>query len=131
MKLPGVAIYTHFVSLPCCIDLSRPELIAECPFIPKDAKVKYNSKDVGKCVYIITAGGSIKKKRAWRLYGRIDYSDCLPKFPTGQWADDKRTGSSGQHYRVAGGYTEPPRLTGNRTITKDYRRRQLPGCGRG
>lgn len=38
------------------------ELIEECPFIPKDANVKYNSKDVGKCVYIITAGGSIKKR---------------------------------------------------------------------
>ena len=38
------------------------ELISECPYIPKDAKVKYNSKDVGKCVYIITAGGSIKKR---------------------------------------------------------------------
>ena len=38
------------------------ELIAECPFIPKDAKVKYNSKDVGKCVYIITAGGNIKSR---------------------------------------------------------------------
>lgn len=38
------------------------ELIAECPFIPKDAKVKYNSLEVGKCVSISTAGGSIKKK---------------------------------------------------------------------
>ena len=38
------------------------ELIAECPYIPKDAKIKYNSKDVGKCVYIITTGGGLKNK---------------------------------------------------------------------
>lgn len=38
------------------------ELIAECPYIPNDVKVKYNSKDVGKCVYIITAGGNIKSR---------------------------------------------------------------------
>lgn len=38
------------------------ELIAECPFIPKDAKIKYNALEVGKCVSISTAGGSIKKR---------------------------------------------------------------------
>lgn len=38
------------------------ELIAECPYIPAGANIKYNSKDVGKCVYIITAGGNIKSR---------------------------------------------------------------------
>lgn len=38
------------------------ELFGDCPYIPKDAKIKYNSKDVGKCVYIITAGGIIKNR---------------------------------------------------------------------
>ena len=37
------------------------ELIAECPYIPAGANIKYNSKDVGKCVYIITAGGGISR----------------------------------------------------------------------
>ncbi len=77
------------------------ELIAECPYIPVGANIKYNSKDVGKCVYIITAGEISKAEMCLGIYGRIDYPDCLPKFPTGQRTDDKCTGSSGQHYRVA------------------------------
>ena len=38
------------------------ELIAECPYIPEDAQIRYQQKDIGKCIYIITAGGSIKKR---------------------------------------------------------------------
>lgn len=38
------------------------ELMGDCPYIPKDAKIKYNSKDVGKCVCIFTTGGNIKSK---------------------------------------------------------------------
>lgn len=38
------------------------ELIEKCPYVPEGTKVKYNSKDVGKCLYIMTAGGNIKKR---------------------------------------------------------------------
>lgn len=43
------------------------ELMGDCPYIPKDSKgqkikIKYNSKDVGKCVCIFTTGGNIKSK---------------------------------------------------------------------
>ncbi len=60
------------------------ELIAECPFIPKDAvKVKYNSKDVGKCVYIITAGGSIKRNVLGGFTAELTIQIAYQSFPQG------------------------------------------------
>lgn len=60
------------------------ELIAECPYIPKDAKIKYNSKDVGKCVYIITAGGSIKKRNILGGFtAEINIQVAYQSFPQG------------------------------------------------
>lgn len=95
------------------------ELIAECPYIPKDAKVKYNSKDVGKCVYIITAGGGIKK---WDITGgftaELNIQVAYQSFPQGngqminaQAIVDNITGWMEDIENL-------PRLTKNRTITK-------------
>lgn len=37
------------------------ELMGDCPYIPKDAKIKYNALEVGKCVAIIAVGDGTKK----------------------------------------------------------------------
>lgn len=95
------------------------ELIAECPYIPKDAKIKYNALEVGKCVSISTAGGNIKKRNVLggftaELIIRIMYQS----FPQGngqminaQAVVDNITGWLEDIQNL-------PRLTGNRTITK-------------
>lgn len=95
------------------------ELIADCPYIPPDTKIKYNSKDVGTCVYIITAGGSIKSKDvlggftaeltiqiAYQSFPRgnkqmIDAQDVVDNITS--WLED---------------IENLPKLTDNRTITK-------------
>lgn len=95
------------------------ELMGDCPYIPKDAKIKYNSKDVGKCVCIFTTGGSIKSKNVLGGFtaeltmqiayksspkgngAMIDAQDVLEKI-TG-WLED---------------FDNLPKLTNNRTITK-------------
>lgn len=95
------------------------ELIAECPFIPKDAKVKYNSKDVGKCVYIITAGGGIKK---WDIAGgftaELNIQLAYQSFPTG---NAQMINAQAVLDNIAGWLEDVenlPKLTGNRKITK-------------
>lgn len=95
------------------------ELIAECPFIPKDAKVKYNSKDVGKCVYIITAGGGIKK---WDIAGGftadLNIQLAYQSFPTG---NGQMINAQFVLDNIAGWLEDVenlPKLTGNRKITK-------------
>lgn len=95
------------------------ELIAECPFIPKDAKVKYNSKDVGKCVYIITAGGGIKK---WDIIGGftadLNIQLAYQSFPTG---NGQMINAQSVLDNIAGWLEDVenlPKLTGNRKITK-------------
>ncbi len=95
------------------------ELVAECPYIPKDAKVKYNSKDVGKCVYIITAGGSIKKRNVLGGFtAELTIQIAYQSFPQGngqminaQAVVDNITGWLEDIQNL-------PRLTGSRTITK-------------
>lgn len=95
------------------------ELMGDCPYIPKDAKIKYNSKDVGKCVCIFTTGGNIKSKNVLGGFtaeltmqiayksspqgngAMIDAQDVLEKI-TG-WLED---------------IENLPRLTNNRTIIK-------------
>lgn len=95
------------------------ELIAECPFIPKDAKIKYNSKDVGKCVYIITAGGGIKK---WDISGGftadLNIQLAYQSFPTG---NGQMINAQSVLDNIAGWLEDVenlPKLTGNRKITK-------------
>ena len=95
------------------------ELIAECPYIPKDAKIKYNSKDVGKCVYIITAGGGIKK---WDIAGgftaELNIQLAYQSFPTG---NGQMINAQSVLDNIAGWLEDVenlPKLTGNRKITK-------------
>lgn len=95
------------------------ELIAECPFIPKDAKVKYNSKDVGKCVYIITTGGGLKKKYiSGSFTAEIGLQIAYQSFPQG---NGQMINAQALVDNIANWLEDVenlPKLTGNRTITK-------------
>lgn len=95
------------------------ELIAECPFIPKDAKVKYNSKDVGKCVYIITAGGGIKK---WDIAGgftaELNIQIAYQSFPTGNGQMINAQAVLDDIASWLEDVEKLPKLTGNRKITE-------------
>lgn len=95
------------------------ELIAECPYIPAGATIKYNSKDVGKCVYIITAGGGIKK---WDIAGGftadLNIQLAYQSFPTG---NGQMINAQSVLDNIAGWLEDVenlPKLTGNRKITK-------------
>lgn len=95
------------------------ELIAECPFIPKDAKIKYNTLEVGKCVSISTAGGNIKKRNVLggftaELVIRIMYQS-FPK------TNAQMINAQAVVDDIAGWLEDIqnlPSMTGNRTITK-------------
>ena len=95
------------------------ELIAECPYIPKDAKIKYNSKDVGKCVYIITFGDGNKKPDVTGGFtANLTIQIAYQSFPTGngqminaQAVVDNITGWLEDVQNL-------PRLKGNRIVTK-------------
>lgn len=95
------------------------ELIAECPYTPKDAKIKYQSKDVGKCIYLFTTAGEVKKRNVLggftaELKAQVAYQN----FPQGneqmldaQLTVDKITGWMEECKTLPG-------LTDNRIITK-------------
>lgn len=95
------------------------ELFGDCPYIPKDAKIKYNSKDVGKCVYIITAGGIIKNRDIIGGFAaELTIQVAYQSFPQGngqminaQAVVDNITGWLEDIENL-------PKLTNNRTITK-------------
>ena len=95
------------------------ELIAECPYIPEGAKIKYNSKDVGLCVYIITAGGSIKSRNVLGGFtAELTIQVAYQSFPQNnrqmidaQAVVDNIIGWLEDIHNL-------PRLTKNRTITK-------------
>ena len=95
------------------------ELIAECPYIPKDAKVKYNSKDVGKCVYIITVGGGIKKRYvSGSFVAELGLQIAYQSFPQG---NGQMINAQAVVDNIAGWLEDIenlPKLTENRTITK-------------
>lgn len=38
------------------------ELLAQCPYVPKDASIKINSEDAKPCVSVWTTGGNYAKK---------------------------------------------------------------------
>lgn len=95
------------------------ELIAECPFIPKDAKIKYNALEVGKCVSISTIGGSIKK---WDIAGGFTAELAIrilyQSFPT---TNSQMINAQAVVDNITGWMEDIenlPRLTKNRTITK-------------
>ena len=95
------------------------ELIAECPYIPAGATIKYNSKDVGKCVYIITAGGGIKK---WDIAGGftadLNIQLAYQSFPTG---NGQMINAQSVLDNIAGWLEDVenlPKLKGKRKITK-------------
>lgn len=95
------------------------ELIAECPYIPEDTKIKYQSKDVGKCVYIITAGGGIKNRNVLGGFtAELNIQIAYQGFPksnaqmiNAQAVVDNITGWLEDIQNL-------PKLTGNRVITK-------------
>ena len=95
------------------------ELIAECPYIPKDAKIKYNALEVGKCVSISTVGGNIKKRNVLggftaELVMRIMYQS-FPK------TNAQMINAQAVVDDIAGWLEDIqnlPSMTGNRTITK-------------
>ena len=95
------------------------ELIAECPYIPKDAKIKYNALEVGKCVSISTVGGNIKKRNVLggftaELVIRIMYQS-FPK------TNAQMINAQAVVDDIAGWLEDIqnlPSMTGNRTITK-------------
>lgn len=104
------------------------ELFGDCPYIPKDAKIKYNSKDVGKCVYIITAGGNIKSRNVLGGFtAELTIQVAYQSFPQGngqminaQAVVDNITGWLEDIQNL-------PKLTGNRTITKITAGGSFPG----
>ncbi len=95
------------------------ELIAECPYTPADVKVKYNSKDVGKCVYIMTFGDGRKKPDVTGGFtAELTIQIAYQSFPQGngqminaQAVVDNITGWLEDIENL-------PKLIGNRVITK-------------
>ncbi|NBH15360.1 hypothetical protein D3Z36_14525 [Lachnospiraceae bacterium] len=95
------------------------ELFGDCPYIPKDAKIKYNSKDVGKCVYIMTGAGGIKNRDIIGGFtAELPIQVAYQSFPQGN-------GQMINAQDVVDNITEwledienLPKLTGNRAITK-------------
>ncbi len=95
------------------------ELIAECPYIPAGANIKYNSKDVGKCVYIITVGGGIKKRYvSGSFVAELGLQIAYQSFPQG---NGQMINAQAVVDNIAGWLEDIenlPKLTENRTITK-------------
>jgi len=95
------------------------ELIAECPYIPADTKVKYNSKDVGKCVYIITAGGNVKNRNVLGGFSaELTIQIAHQSLPQG---NEQMINAQSVVDNITGWLEDIqnlPRLTANRTITK-------------
>ena len=94
------------------------ELFGDCPYIPKDAKIKYNSKDVGKCVYIITAGGIIKNRDIIGSFtAELTIQVAYQSFPQG---NGQMINAQAVVDNITGWLEDVslPKLTGNRKITK-------------
>ena len=63
------------------------ELLGDCPHIPKGAKIKYNSKDVGTCVCIITTGGNyVQKYISGSFAAELGLQIAYQSFPQGNGA---------------------------------------------
>lgn len=95
------------------------ELFGDCPYIPKDAKIKYNSKDVGKCVYIITAGGNIKSRNVLGGFtAELTIQVAYQSFPQGNGQMINAQAVVDNITRWLEDIQNLPKLTENRTITK-------------
>ena len=99
------------------------ELIAECPYIPKDAKIKYNALEVGKCVSISTAGGNIKKRNVLggftaELVIRIMYQS-FPK------TNAQMINAQAVVDDIAGGYSESSQYDRKQNNNKNHHKRQF------
>lgn len=95
------------------------ELIAECPYVPEDTKIKYNAKDVGTCLYILTLGGGIKKRNVLGGFtAEINIQVAYQSFPK----SNKQMINSQSIVDNIVGWLEDvknlPSLTDNRTVTK-------------
>lgn len=95
------------------------ELIGACPHVPKGAKIKYQSKDVGKCVYIFTAGGGIKSRNVLGEFtAELSIQIAYQSFPQ----DNEQMVNAQSVVDDITGWLEDienlPKLVGNRTITK-------------
>lgn len=95
------------------------ELIAECPFIPDGAKIKYNALEVGKCVSISTSGGSIKKRNVLGGFtAELAIQILYQSFPT---TNSQMVNAQAVVDNITGWMEDIqnlPRMTGNRIITK-------------
>lgn len=95
------------------------ELFADCPYIPDGAKIKYNSKDVGKCVYIITAGGNIKSRNVLGGFtAELTIQVAYQSFPQGNGQMINAQAVVDNICNWLEDIQSLPQLTGNRTITK-------------
>ena len=95
------------------------ELIEKCPYIPGGAKIKYNSKDVGKCVYVITAGGSITKRNVLGGFtAELTIQIAYQSFPQG---NDEMIDAQAVVDDITGWLDDVqnlPDLKGNRKVTR-------------
>ena len=95
------------------------ELIAGCPYTPKDTPIKYQSKDVGRCIYLFTTGGEVKKRNVLGGFtAELNIQVAYRNFPQSneqmldaQLTVDKITGWMEELENLPG-------LTDNRIITK-------------
>ncbi len=95
------------------------ELFGDCPYIPKDAKIKYNSKDVGKCVYIITAGGIIKNRDIIGSFtAELTIQVAYQSFPQGNGQMINAQAVVDNITSWLEDIENLPDLTNNRTLTK-------------
>lgn len=95
------------------------ELFADCPHIPKDAKIKYNALEVGKCVCIATAGGVIKKRDIIGGFtAELSLRILYQSFPTGNGDMIKAQAVVDNITSWLEDIENFPKLTGNRKITK-------------
>lgn len=95
------------------------ELMGDCPYIPKDAKIKYNALEVGKCVGIIAVGDGTKKPYVTggfsaKLTLRIMYQS----FPQGNGAMIDAQAVVENIVSWMDGLKSFPKLTNGRTIIK-------------
>lgn len=94
------------------------ELVAGCPFIPRDAKVKYNAKDIGKCFYVMTTGGIVKKRSVTGAYvAELMMQIAYQSFPR----DNEEVINAQAVVDSVATWMEGvdlPMVTGDRTITK-------------
>lgn len=95
------------------------EMLADCPYIPKDTKIKYNAMDTGKCVCIATLGGNIKKRNVLGGFtAELSLQIAYQSFPQGNGQVINAQAVVDNITAWLEDVTNLPKLTGKRTITK-------------